>query len=357
MNQSILENLDRLGNVYRSNVEFFFNHQEKSFSFFKGEPFKEDHYKGISEFEVIYSLNGIRVFRFITPRKKTGLPPIFLVPSLINRSYIMDLMDENSLVQALTRAGYPVYLIDWGVFGPQHDHLPFSFFVDDMISRATDEILADTKSDKVALLGYCMAGTMVLMHTALHPDRVSHLTLLASPVQFHDDGILSKWAQPEIFPIEDLMDTMDHMDATMLQSSFLMMKPLSYFQKIKSAYEGCLNPRFFNGFVHLESWVNDNTSVSGTAYKEYVKLCYHEDAVVEGIFSVSGKTVDLRDISCPILNIMALKDHIVPPESSRIIDKLVSVPVTDIEIDAGHIGVIMGRKAQKMYESVISFHS
>ena len=40
-------------------------------------------------------------------------PPVLVVPSLVNRSYILDLMPERSFVRALTAAGFQPLLIDW----------------------------------------------------------------------------------------------------------------------------------------------------------------------------------------------------------------------------------------------------
>jgi len=202
-----------------------------------------------------------------------------------------------------------------------------------------------------------MGGTMALVHSAIHPETVDRLTLLASPVNFHDEGVLSKWASKEAFDVDNVIDTIDHMDSLMLQTSFLFLKPLSYYQKMKNTYETCTDPKMFHSFVKLESWVNDNVSVPGKAYAEYVKLCYHENALMKRCFEVHHQTVDLRQVTCPILNIVATKDHIVPMESSRAVAKLVGSKVQDLIVDAGHIGVVMGRKARKMFESAAKFHS
>jgi polyhydroxyalkanoate synthase len=358
MNQSIPDNLDRLSAACQANIDLSFSFLEKHLAFLRGEKREaDDTYRGVTPYEVIYSLDTLRLLKFPVHQPARAEPPILLVPSMINRSYVMDLMKGSSLVEALSQAGFSVYLLDWGTPGPQHDHLSFAFYVDDLISRCCDEVGDDTGHEKVALLGYCMAGTMSLIHTALHPERISHLSLLASPVSFHDDGTLSLWAGPAGFPVDPLMDTMRHMDPLMLQASFLLMKPMSYYQKLKGAYESCLNPKSFDSFVHLERWVNDNVGVPGTAYREYVKLCYHDNDLLKGRFHLGDRVVDLKDITCPILNIMATKDHIVPIESSRILSKLVGIPVRNLEVDAGHIGVIMGRKAREMFQTVIDFHS
>jgi len=221
---------------------------------------------------------------------------------------------------------------------------------------AVDAVLRDAKATTLGMLGYCMGGTMALIHAALHPKRIDRLTLLAAPINFHDDGVLSQWARKESFPVDRVVEVLGQMDKMMLQTSFQWLKPLSQLQKLKNLYEGAANPKMVSSFVHLESWLNDNVCVPGQAYREYVTTCYHDNALVNGTLKVNDRPVSLTQVTCPMLNVMAKKDHIVPVESSRIVSTLVSGPVTEVLIDAGHIGVAMGSKAREMFTQVAGFH-
>ena len=46
-----------------------------------------------------------------------GAPPLLVVPSLINRAYILDLTRETSLMRFLATAGVRPLLVDWGAPG------------------------------------------------------------------------------------------------------------------------------------------------------------------------------------------------------------------------------------------------
>ena len=48
--------------------------------------------------------------------------------------------------------------------------------------RIVDEVRERTGQDKVNLLGYCMGGSMSAMYTALFPEKVKNLIMLAAPV-------------------------------------------------------------------------------------------------------------------------------------------------------------------------------
>ncbi len=63
---------------------------------------------------------------------------------------------------------------------------------------------------------------------------------------------------------------------------------------------------------------------------------------------VGGRSVDLRRITCPVLNLLATQDTLVPPSQSEPFTKLVSSQdTTTIEQATGHIGLAMGSSAQR----------
>jgi polyhydroxyalkanoate synthase len=68
-----------------------------------------------------------------------------------------------------------------------------------------------------------------------------------------------------------------------------------------------------------------------------------------GEFPVGSRTINLADVRCPVLNVMAENDHMVPPQSSeRLAELLGSDDVTDLRIPAGHIGLAAGRDASRI---------
>ncbi len=58
--------------------------------------------------------------------------PVLLVPSLINRHYVLDLMPGKSFAEYLVAQGLDVFCIDWGTPGDEDRFLTF----DDVVRRA-----------------------------------------------------------------------------------------------------------------------------------------------------------------------------------------------------------------------------
>jgi len=63
---------------------------------------------------------------------------------------------------------------------------------------------------------------------------------------------------------------------------------------------------------------------------------------------VGGKKVNLKNITCPLLNIYATEDHLVPPSSTIPLNDLVGSADKELYgFKGGHIGVFVGSKSQK----------
>jgi polyhydroxyalkanoate synthase len=98
----------------------------------------------------------------------------------------------------------------------------------------------------------------------------------------------------------------------------------------------------------MERWVNDNIPVAGETFREFVKKLYQGNELVRGKFCLGGRQVDLGQITCPLLLLTARNDHLVVPESTEgILPHVGSRDVTTMRIDAGHVGLVVGGKAQK----------
>ena len=63
---------------------------------------------------------------------------------------------------------------------------------------------------------------------------------------------------------------------------------------------------------------------------------------------LGGRAVRLDDIRCPILNVYALADHLVPATASRALAQHAGcTDYTELAFDGGHIGIYVSRHAQK----------
>jgi polyhydroxyalkanoate synthase len=98
----------------------------------------------------------------------------------------------------------------------------------------------------------------------------------------------------------------------------------------------------------MEKWIFDSPGQAGECLRQFIKDCYQDNKLVKGELKVGARTIDLKNITMPLLNIYASGDHLVPPSSSKPLNNLVGT--TDkvlYEFKGGHIGVFVGSKSQK----------
>ena len=87
---------------------------------------------------LIWTLNKAKLYRYSSAisADKRHRVPLLLVFALINRPYILDLRPGNSFVEYMLQNGYDVYLLDWGVPGPEDKQLKLDDYVLEYLPRA-----------------------------------------------------------------------------------------------------------------------------------------------------------------------------------------------------------------------------
>lgn len=273
--------------------------------------------------------------------------PVLLVPSLINRHYVLDLLPGRSFVEFLVERGHDVFVIDWGSPGDEDRFLTFDTFCDRYIGRCVRRAAKLSGAGRVHLLGYCLGGTLAAIHTAIRPERIASLIALAAPIRFADSGLLSLWTRTRSFDIRNIVEAFGNVPWPLMQASFHLLKPTMPLQKAVQLYDKAEDERFLQGFLAVETWSNDNVSFPGACYVKYVEELYRRDALLHGDLEISGRPVDLGTIRCPTLAITFEHDHIVPPQSAAILLERVGSPVRErIHENGGHVGAVVSRRAR-----------
>jgi polyhydroxyalkanoate synthase len=73
-----------------------------------------------------------------------------------------------------------------------------------------------------------------------------------------------------------------------------------------------------------------------------------DNALVTGRIELGGDRCSLADITVPLLSVIGLRDHLIPPASSEAVMDLVgSTDKRELRQDGGHIGLALGKSAHK----------
>lgn len=323
--------------------------------------------------EVVGSRGPIRLLRFAPITETKEQEPILFVYSLINRYYILDFMPGRSILEFFTEQGRACYVIDWGVPGHADRYktwgdyairyLDFAAKLMDARESAqrvlsdrerTWDVVTRRAPTAINLFGYCMGGTLSLTYAALRPERVKSLTLMATPVDFHDEGLLSQWTAPDRFDVDRVVEAFGHVPTWLLEGGFRMLSPLSNLTKWRDLWRGRHREGFVEMWRRMEQWASDNVPFPAEVYRQYIRDTYQTNAFYLGEMIVDGERVSLESITCPVLSLIALRDHIVPPKSARALNQLISADqLTILECDTGHLGLSTSGKAREQVWSQI----
>ena len=305
---------------------------------------------GTTPSEVVFREDKLKLLRYSPMVEQKHRPALLITFALVNRPYILDLMPRKSVVQHFLRAGFDVYLIDWGVPTPADKHLTLDHYVNRYMANVVEYIRETTGDEQISLMGYCMGGTMSAMFTALRPEVIRNFILMAAPIDWSDKGsLLNVWSDEKWFDVDKVVDTFGNAPPQWLQANFAMLKPVTNLvEKYLGFYEKMTDEKFLEEFFAMEAWANDNIPVAGETFRQFMRDCYQRNLLVQGKLRLGSKLVNLKNITCPILNLMASGDHLVTCGQSQPFNDLVgSADRKSINFPAGHIGLAVGSKAQK----------
>ncbi len=313
---------------------------------------------GQTPHSVVWSENKWRLLRF-TPSVRRFATPVVMVPSLINRWYVLDLAPERSLVEWLVAQGHEVYCIDWGTPGVEDRFLTWDDIAGRYVGRAVRTAARLSNTARVHLLGYCLGGTIAASYTAAFPEQVKSLLALAAPVDFEHAGIMSTWTRTPTFDVRAIIDAFGNVPWQLMQASFNMLRPTLRAAKAVTVLDRAWDDEFLDGFLATEQWGNDNVSFPGECYARYIEELYRGNKLVAGTFTLLGRPAPLSSITCPVLAIAFTDDNIVPvPSAKPLIDHCGGRDKQILVDRGGHVGAVVSRKAsQKLWPAMSTFWS
>lgn len=302
--------------------------------------------------QVIWTKNKAKLYHYEPTVERRFPVPILMVYALINRPYVLDLMPGNSLVQYLVGHGFDVYMLDWGIPGDEDKGLSFENYVLDYIPRAVKKVLKASHAEEYTLLGYCMGGTMTAMYTALFPGKpLRNLVLLTTPTDFRADemGLFGLWTNEEHFNPDTLVDAFGNIPGELIDTGNRMVKPVTnYVGSYVTMWDRIMQGKSMDTWLAMSKWVNDGVPFAGEAFRQWIREFYQQNKLAQGEITLRGHRVDLKNITCPVLNIAGKKDHICAlPQAEATMSLIGSQDKEFFVLNAGHVGLLTGSEAKK----------
>jgi polyhydroxyalkanoate synthase len=266
-------------------------------------------------------------------------PPALLVPSLINPPRILDLDEQVSLTAAIARMDRRALLLDWGK-ADERGGLSVSGHVDELLLPLLRSI-----GEPVALLGYCLGGTMAI--AAANAVEVERVITIATPWYFANYPAPSKQALADMWRhSKGAAKQLGALPMEVLQAAFWSLDPER--TVLKFAEFGRLDPASADArrFLELEEWANEGEALPYPAAEELIEELFGRDLPGSGQWQVGGKAVS-DALRVPELHLTAEHDRIAPAATAPAGER--------IAIASGHVGMIVGSARELLYKALADF--
>jgi polyhydroxyalkanoate synthase len=266
-------------------------------------------------------------------------PPAILVPSLINPPDVLDLDEEVSLAERVTRMGRRSLLLDWGPARERAD-LDVAGHVEKLLVP-----LMAVLGEPPALIGYCLGGTMTI--AAANLAAVERVATIASPWRFSDypeesrQSLLQLWKHARQAAAALKMLPME-----VLQAAFWSLDPSRTVAKF--AHLSSLDPASPQArrFIVLEDWANEGEPLPLPAARELIEDFFGANLPGTGAWMVGGRAMT-DAVTVPMLHCTAAQDRITPSQSAP--------HGTVQEIASGHVGMVVGSARGQLHEALAAF--
>jgi polyhydroxyalkanoate synthase len=270
---------------------------------------------------------------------------VLVVPSLVNRGYVLDLSERRSFMRYLASRGFRPFLADWDAPGAEERDFGCTEYVRDRLSPMLDAVRHETDADKVAVIGYCMGGTLALPLAQMRPDAVGALITLAAPWDFHAGSLRQQQVMAALGDaMGNVVDVHGVLPVDLLQSLFATLDPGGIPRKFRAFDRMRRGSAKARDFVALEDWLNDGVALAGPVARETLFGWYADNRPGRGQWEIGGTVVDPARITAPTLVVVPSRDRIVPPESAEAL--LAACPnAQGLKVPLGHVGMMAGRRA------------
>jgi polyhydroxyalkanoate synthase len=178
--------------------------------------------------KVVYQNDLMQLIQYEPLTKKVYKRPLLIIPPWINKYYILDLREKNSLVKWCVERGLTVFVISW--VNPD-ERLADKDFVDYMLEgplAALDAIQKATGEKDINALGYCLGGTLLaatLAHLATKRTRIASAGFMTTLIDFTGAGEAgSVHRRGQVEALEKRMQDRGFLEGSAIANTFNMLR-------------------------------------------------------------------------------------------------------------------------------------
>src|SRR5450432_3324656 len=179
--------------------------------------------------KVVFQNDLIQLIQYDPSTKKVYKRPLLIIPPWINKYYILDLREKNSLIKWCVERGLTVFVISWVNPGKEYAGKTFEDYLHQGPNEALDAIERATGEKQANVIGYCLGGTLLgaaLAQMAAKKDkRVASATFFVSLLDFSIPGELGVFIdEKQVENLERRMQDRGFLEGSAMANTFNMLR-------------------------------------------------------------------------------------------------------------------------------------
>ena len=297
------------------------------------------YHREVGEAQTVHTIGSARLLSF---GYNEHAPVVLLIPSLINRYYILDLTKKLSFARFLAEQNLRVYVVDWG--SPSHFEREFNcaLYVTEILIPMLEH-LRHTSSNSVTLGGYCMGGIFALAAASIRPDLVDKIAFFATPWDFSSAAFPRfELSKQDISQLRAYIYSSGNVSAEFIHTLFHWTNPYTFQSKLRE-FAVMQNTQSIQDFMAIEHWVNDGVAMTQKVAEDCLIHWTQDNQPFQLKWRVGGQVIDPAKITIPSFLVAPYHDTIVPSDCALpLADKLPDCHI--VKPKTGHIGMMVGRE-------------
>lgn len=285
-----------------------------------------------SAYHCVYEDTAIRLLQF---NNGNGVPLVIIPPQAGHHSYIADFGEDQSLVQcAMEYSDRPVFAIEWKscTFERRFEGIT------DLLQQLDTAV--DWAGGTATLVGLCQGGWLSVIYSILHPKKVTSLIIAGAPIDTHaGDSVLESAIRMPL----TLYRYMVALGGGLMRGEFMLMgwksgNPHTHYVK-----------RYTEPSTKTEAfyrWYDHTQNIAGWGwYLWAIEHLFKKNRLGRNELVVNDHHIDLSQIQCPVSIVTGKTDDVTPSEQTLALMQYTEAKA--YQINAGHVGVFMGRDGIK----------
>lgn len=296
---------------------------------------------GVTPRKAIWKKNKATLWYYPTAEKKYKVP-LFIIYSLVNQPFVLDLMEGASSIEAFVENGFDVYLLDFGKPGLEDNDLSIDVYVTDYIARGVQRALKHADAEEVTIIGYCLGGTLAAIYGAVAEEPIKNIILMVTPIDFSEIPVfdkLLKGVRDGDVSFNEYIEEIGIVPALSVEAGVRLITSPIYYSPYLSLFFRADDPTYVEKWRRFNTWTKGHIPLAGKTALQISEDLIKGNKLIKNQFMIHGKKVKLSNIFANLLVVVTENDRLVPKEQSLPIIDAVSSADKQYEIlQGGHTG-------------------